>query len=139
MAAFGATALLLGALGLLRPDALLGVLGFEAVGQTRRAPGDHTRLFVMVSSMASFNMGVYYLLAMATDWRPFFRFTVAFRLLTSTVFGVLVIVELAPVRFLAVALWEGVGAVATLLALAYEGRRRLLDTDRRTLGVVSNP
>jgi hypothetical protein len=74
--------------------------------------------------MASLNMGVYYLVAAATEWRPFIRFTVPFRLLTLTVFSILVVSEVAPARFLGVALWEGLGAVATGLALVYDARRK---------------
>ena len=75
------------------------------------------------SSMASFNMGVYYLLAAVTDWRPFFRFTVVFRLVTFAVFSVLVLTGTAPGRFIGVAIWEGLGALATGLALGWERRR----------------
>jgi hypothetical protein len=70
--------------------------------------------------MASLNMGVYYLVAVATSWRPFYLFTVPFRLLTFTVFTILVLAEVAPARFLGVAIWEGVGAVATGVALWFE-------------------
>jgi hypothetical protein len=73
--------------------------------------------------MASFNMGVYYVLAAVTEWRSFYRFTVYFRLVTFTVFTTLVVAEAAPARFLAVGLWEGIGAAATALALRYEARR----------------
>jgi hypothetical protein len=123
IAVFGAMALLMGAVGLVWPDALLALLGFEVVEPSQRAAEDHTRVFVAASSMAAFNMGVYYLLAAAYEWRPFYRFTVAFRLLTWAIFTALVILEAAPAKFLGVALWEGLGAIATGLALAYEGRR----------------
>jgi hypothetical protein len=120
---FGVMAVAVGAVGLVSPDAMLALLGFEVLAADARATGDHTRLFVVASSMASFNMGVYYLLAAATEWRAFFRFTVAFRLLTWAVFGTLVVADAAPVRFLGVALWEGAGAVATGFGLAYDARR----------------
>jgi hypothetical protein len=123
IAVFGAMALLLGALGLIWPDAVLLLLGFEVVEDARRAAEDHTRVFLAASSMASFNMGAYYLLAAAHEWRPFYRFTVGFRLLTWAVFSTLVMLDVAPVRFLGVALWEGAGAVATGLAMVYDARR----------------
>lgn len=123
VAAFGALALLLGAVGLLRPDVLLSLLGFEVLTADQRGAGDYTRTFMAASSMASFNMGVYYLLAASTDWQPFFRFTVAFRLVTFTVFTILVVTDVAPVRFLGVALWEGIGAAATGVSLWFERRR----------------
>jgi hypothetical protein len=123
IAVFGALAAVLGGVGLVWPGALLFTLGFEAVEPARRAAGDHTRVFLAASSMASLNMGVYYLVAAATRWRPFYRFTVVFRLLTCAVFTGLVVADVAPDRFLGVALWEGAGAVVTGLAFAYEGHR----------------
>ncbi|MEN3611295.1 hypothetical protein AAH979_17245 [Plantactinospora sp. ZYX-F-223] len=123
IAVFGGLALLLGAVGLVRPEWLLAMLGFEVLEPADRVAGDYTRTFVAASSMASFNMGVYYLLAAWTQWRSFFRFTVLFRLLTFTVFTILVLTEVAPGRFFGVALWEGLGAVATAAGLWYDRRR----------------
>ncbi|MFY1696532.1 MULTISPECIES: hypothetical protein [unclassified Solwaraspora] len=123
IAVFGAMALLLGAVGLVQPDVLLVMLGFDVVPAADRVAGDYTRTFMAASSMASFNMGVYYLLAAVTDWRPFFLFTVVFRLVTTVVFGVLVAAEVAPLRFVGVAAWEGLGAVVTGVALYVERRR----------------
>ncbi|HEX6970470.1 MAG TPA: hypothetical protein VF174_16880 [Micromonosporaceae bacterium] len=120
MAVFGASALLFGILTLVAPDLVLAMLGFEV--PVERASGDYTRTFLAASAVASLNMGVYYLVAVATDWRPFFLFTVPFRLLTCTVFLVLVLVGVAPGRFVGVAAWEGLGALATGLALAVERR-----------------
>ena len=86
MAVFGALAAVMGVVGLLAPDVLLDVMGFTPVAEAGRAEGDHTLVFVTASSMAALNMGVYYVLAALADWRPFFRWTVPFRLLTCTVF-----------------------------------------------------
>ncbi|WP_246568949.1 hypothetical protein [Polymorphospora rubra] len=122
IAVFGLLAVLMGVTGLINPDTLLVMLGFEVLDE--RAPGDYTRTFMAASSMASLNMGVYYLVAAATEWRPFFLFTVIFRMVTFTVFTVLVLTEAAPDRFFGVALWEGLGAVATGLALWFERKRR---------------
>ncbi|MGC5017557.1 hypothetical protein [Micromonospora sp. DT47] len=126
IAVFGVLALLMGALGLVWPEAQLRLLGFE-VPETRAA-GDHTGTFLTASSMASFNMGVYYLLATATEWRPFYRFTVVFRLVTFTVFTLTVLADVAPDRFIGVALWEGLGAVATALGLHWDARRAATST-----------
>lgn len=123
MAVFGVLALLMGAIGLIRPELLLTLLGFEVLPTAQRTAGDYTQTFMAASSMASFNMGVYYLLAATADWQPFFRFTVVFRLVTFTVFTVLVVTHVAPVRFLGVALWEGIGALVTGGALWFERRR----------------
>lgn len=122
MAVFGVLALVLGAVGLVRPEALLTMLGFDVVAGADRAAGDYTRTFIAASSMASFNMGVYYLVATATEWRSFFRFTVLFRLVTFTVFSTLVLTGSAPGRFFGVAAWEGLGAVATGIGLWLDRR-----------------
>ncbi|MET9429273.1 MULTISPECIES: hypothetical protein [unclassified Streptomyces] len=124
IAVFGLCATALGALGLAAPDALLTVMGFEAIPDARRAEGDHTLTFLTASSMAAVNMGVYYVLAALADWKPFFRWTVPFRLLTCAVFTVAVLTGRAPAGFLAVGLWEGLGAAVTGAALRYEGRAR---------------
>ncbi|MER7460312.1 hypothetical protein [Micromonospora sp. NPDC126480] len=121
IAVFGVLALLMGAVGLIWPEALLRMLGFEV--PAARAPGDYTGTFLTASSMASFNMGVYYLVATATEWRAFYRFTVWFRLVTFTVFTIAVLSDIAPGRFFGVAAWEGLGALATAAGLWWDARR----------------
>ncbi|MEV4658935.1 hypothetical protein [Micromonospora sp. NPDC049301] len=120
IAVFGVLALLMGALGLLWPEAMLRMLGLDV--PATRAVGDHTGTFLLASSMASFNMGVYYLLATVTEWRAFYRFTVVFRLVTFTVFSIAVLADIAPDRFFGVALWEGLGALATAVGLRLDAR-----------------
>ena len=122
MAVFGVLAIIMGVVGLVSPDSLLKMLGFEVLGS--RSAGDYTKTFMAASSMASLNMGVYYLVAVATEWRPFYLFTVIFRLVTFTVFTILVLTDAAPARFFGVAAWEGLGAVATGVALWFERNRR---------------
>ena len=122
MAVFGVLAIIMGVVGLVSPDTLLKSLGFEVFDA--RPSGDYTKTFMAASSMASFNMGVYYLVAVATEWRKFYLFTVAFRLVTFTVFTILVVTDAAPARFFGVALWEGLGAVATGVALWFERKGR---------------
>lgn len=118
MAIFGALALILGALGLIQPEIMLRLLNFPVL--ETRPDGDFTLVFLTASSMASLNMGVYYLLAALSDWKPFFWWTVPFRVLTFTVFVLAVFRGLAPVGFIGVAVWELVGALATGAALAFE-------------------
>ncbi|MEV0582850.1 hypothetical protein [Nonomuraea sp. NPDC050310] len=120
IAVFGFLALVLGLYGLIWPDGLLGLLGFEVVDD--RATGDYTKVYMAASSMAAVNMGVYYVLAAAADFTPFFRWTVPFRMVTCAVFTGLVVSGAAPAEFLGVGLWEGAGAVLTGLALWREGR-----------------
>jgi len=114
---FGALALLLGLLGLIRPEILLSILGFDLLERAARGSGDYTLVFMIASSMASFNMGVYYILASLNDLKQFYKWTVPFRGLTFLVFTTVVLTGLAPVPFLGVGLWELTGAIATRLAL----------------------
>ncbi|GAA3490992.1 hypothetical protein GCM10018987_50750 [Streptomyces cremeus] len=123
MAVFGLLAAALGVVGLVAPDAQLALMGLETPAGGVRAEGDHTLMFLTASSMAAVNMGVYYVLAALADWRAFFRWTVPFRLLTFTVFTLAVVTGRAPAGFLAVGVWEGVGALATGIALRAETRK----------------
>ena len=120
---FGVLAFLLGFLGLIRPELLLSILGFTVLDRAARAAGDYTLVFMIASSMASFNIGAYYILAALNDLKPFYKWTVPFRCVTPTVFTIAVITGLAPVRFLGVAAWDLSGAIATGLALWYENRK----------------
>ncbi|WP_433549609.1 hypothetical protein ACQPZG_30490 [Streptomyces sp. CA-294286] len=124
MAVFGLLATSLGVVGLVAPDAQLALMGFAPEpGSAPRSESDHTLTFLTASSMAAVNMGVYYVLAALADWKPFFRWTVPFRLLTCTVFVLAVLTGRAPAGFLGVAVWEGAGALATAAALRRESRR----------------
>ena len=120
---FGVLALVLGLVGLVNPETLLSLLGFEIVGRAQRVAGDYTLTFMAASSMASFNMGVYYVLAALNDMKKFYLWTVPFRTETFTVFTILVVTGFAPTRFWGVGVWELTGAVATGLALFFERRK----------------
>jgi len=121
---FGVLAFLLGLIGVVRPEFLLSMLGFEVLSRAQRATGDYTTVFLTASSMASFNIGVYYVLAALNDMKMFYRWTVPFRLVTVTVFVILVITHVAPLKFLGVPAWEFSGALATGIALYSEDRNK---------------
>jgi len=123
MAVFGVLAFLLGLLGILFPEVILSLLGFQVIPRAERAPGDYTLVFVIASAMASFNIGAYYVLAALNDMKPFYLWTVPFRMVTFAVFSLVVLSGIAPVAFLGVGVWELVGALATGGALYYERRR----------------
>ena len=114
---FGILAFLLGITGLIRPEILLSILGFEVVERAQRAASDYTIVFMTASSMASFNMGVYYIFAALNDVKIFYRWTVPFRVITFVVFTTVVIAGIAPMKFLGVGIWELVGAISTGIAL----------------------
>ena len=120
---FGALAFLLGFLGLIRPELLLSILGFTVLERATRATGDYSLVFMIASSMASFNIGIYYMLAALNDLKQFYKWTVPFRCVTPIVFTISVLNGLAPVGFLGVAAWELAGAVATGLALRSENKK----------------
>jgi hypothetical protein len=120
---FGVLAFVLGIIGIVRPEILLSLLGFEVVDRGLRTSGDYTLVFMTASSMASFNIGVYYILAAINDVKIFYRWTVPFRIVTFTVFTILVIEKIAPVNFLGVGVWELVGALSTWVALYLEDRK----------------
>lgn len=120
---FGILAFLLGLVGLIRPEILLSILGFDVLERSQRATGDYTIVFMTASSMASFNIGIYYMLAALNDVKIFYRWTVPFRTLTFIVFSTVVFLGIAPQKFLGVAVWELVGALATGIALYSEKRK----------------
>lgn len=120
---FGALAFLFGLLGLIRPELLLSALGFSVLERSERVLGDYTLVFMIASSMASFNMGIYYILASLNNVKQFYTWTVPFRCVTCLIFTFTVLTNLAPARFIGVGLWELTGAVATGAALWYEYRK----------------
>ena len=120
---FGVLAFLLGLTGLIRPEILLSLLGFEIIDRAQRAASDYTIVFMTASSMGSFNIGVYYVLAAINDVKIFYRWTVPFRMVTFLVFTTTVIAGIAPARFLGVGIWELLGALSTGIALYVEDRK----------------
>ena len=137
MLIFGVIALLLGLLGLIRPEILLSILGFDVLDGTARTAGDYTLVFMIAASMASFNMGVYYIFASLNDLKPFYKWTVPFRGLTFLVFTTAVLTGLAPTRFIVVGLWELIGGMATGLALRSDASNKGVDVDgKRTTATV---
>lgn len=128
MFVFGVIALLLGLLGLIRPELLLSILGFSVLDRAARGAGDYTIVFMTASSMASFNMGVYYILAALNDMKKFYIWTVPFRLVTFTVFTTVAVTGAAPMRFISVGLWEGLGALITGLTLFLDNKKTAQST-----------
>ena len=120
---FGVMAFLLGALGIISPETQLAMLGFEIVDHTARASSDYTLTFMTAASMASVNIGIYYVLAALNDVKIFYRWTVPFRILTVIVFTTIVILGIAPLKFIGVPIWELTGAIATGIALAREKQK----------------
>ena len=114
---FGFLAFVLGVLGLKDHKTLLKQMGFTAIEPEDRADHDYTHVFVMTSSMASTNMGIYYMLASLLNVRQFFTWTVPFRVVTFVVFTTAVLKKQAPLKFITVPLWELTGALLSGWAL----------------------
>lgn len=117
---FGLMAILVGLLGLISPETILKTMNFIILDRSVRENGDYTIAFLLSSSVASFNMGIYYLLAAWNQWTKFYYFTVIFRLVTVTVFILAVMNDQAPKGFISVAIWELAGAIITGIALWFE-------------------
>ena len=120
---FGVLAFVLGLAGLVSPESVLTLLGFEIIERSQRLAGDYTLTFMAASSMASFNIGIYYVLAALNNLKQFYLWTVPFRAVTFTVFTILVVIGFAPTKFLGVGIWELTGALATGLALYFERKK----------------
>jgi hypothetical protein len=118
---FGVLALLLGILGVVSPDIQFGMKGFEIL--EKRAPGDYTPAVVATTSIAAINMGILYVLGVAKEWPWFIPFTVGARLLMCVGFVLLIVAGRAPNAFIGAALWEGLGATITVIAMLWDGRR----------------
>ena len=101
-------------------DDYFSLLGFDTVEHGTQAAGDYSVVFTMAASMAYFNLGIYYLLAALNDLKIFYRWTVPFRMLTFLIFSTMAIARIAPMAFVAVGVWELLGAISTLDSLRSE-------------------
>ncbi|UJR34726.1 hypothetical protein I4U23_027503 [Adineta vaga] len=113
---FGLMAILAGLLGLTSPETILNLMNFRVIDRSKRQDGDYTIVFLTCSSMASFNMGVYYLVAAWNQWTTFYQFTIVFRLITVTIFILAVKNGHAPRGLIGVAMWELMGALITAIS-----------------------
>lgn len=120
---FGLLAILAGLIGLTSPETMLSLMNFIVLQRSKREDGDYTIAFLTSSSMASLNMGIYYLLAAWNQWTKFYQFTVVFRLLTVVVFALAIWNAHAPIGFIGVIIWELLGALITGAALWFEANR----------------
>ncbi|CAF1190674.1 unnamed protein product [Rotaria sp. Silwood1] len=127
---FGLMAIIVGLLGLMNPETILSQMNFIVLDRSTRQNGDYTIAFLLCSSMASLNMGIYYLLAAWNQWTKFYQFTVVFRLLTVTMFSLAIKNGHAPEGFISVVIWELLGALITGTALWYDANTRVNKVNR---------
>ncbi|CAF3846763.1 unnamed protein product [Rotaria sp. Silwood1] len=112
------------------PETILSQMNFIVLDRSTRQNGDYTIAFLLCSSMASLNMGIYYLLAAWNQWTKFYQFTVVFRLLTVTMFSLAIKNGHAPEGFIGVVIWELLGALITGTALWYDANTRVNKVNR---------
>lgn len=129
---FGLMAIVIGLVGLISPEIILSLMNFIVLERQTRQDGDYTIAFLISSSMASLNMGIYYLLAAWNRWKKFYQFTVVFRMLTVVVFILAIHKGYAPIGFISVVIWELLGALITGAALYFEANGNK-DKIKRTL------
>jgi len=120
---FGVMALLFGLVGLIKPELVFSIMGLTYIDPAHRAAGDYTPAFVVAACMASFNMGVYYILAALNDLKSFYLWTVPFRAVTFSVFTAAALTGVAPMTWIGLGAWELCGGIATGLALYFDKRR----------------
>jgi len=83
MFVFGALTVIMGLLGLAAPQFLLSILALDAARTGLSI--EVTKIFAMASSEASLAMGCYYLVAVATNFRSFYVWSVPFRVVNFVV------------------------------------------------------
>src|SRR5258706_4836829 len=81
---FGSMAFVFGIIGLIKPELVFTILGIDSIDRAQRAAGDFSLPFVAASSMASFNMGFYYVLAALQDHKALYCSTVPCRAVPIT-------------------------------------------------------
>ncbi len=122
---FGVLAFLFGVVGLVSPETLLSLLGFEIVERAQRVAGDYTLTFIAAASMASFNMGSVLRTGGPERYEKVLSLDSAISYgVTFTVFTILVVIGFAPTRFWGVGVWELTGAVATAWRSTLSAERR---------------
>jgi hypothetical protein len=117
---FGVMAFVSGIIGIFKPNTLLKQMNFETTTAATRKSYDYTMTFMIASSVASTNMGAYYILAALSNIQQFYMWTVPFRIFTFIVFTWSVRAKIAPSGFIIVAITELIGSLATFAALVYE-------------------
>jgi len=104
----------LGALLLGVPDLMLSTFGFP--------PSDE--VWIRVLGLVVFNLGVYYAYAAISEARLFFMASVFTRLFALLVFGVLVVLGMAPPMLALFGVLDALGGLWTWRALRHRDRAR---------------
>ncbi|WP_394830203.1 hypothetical protein LVJ94_27215 [Pendulispora rubella] len=109
IAALGAFALVMGIYGLIDQEGQARMMGFAPVAA--RLPGDYTATLLAITSLATINTAVLYLLGAARKWSGFFHWTVGARSFMGLGLLALALSGKAPSSFIGAASWEWAGAV----------------------------
>ncbi|MFT8365040.1 MAG: hypothetical protein ABF623_04150 [Gluconobacter cerinus] len=114
---YGLLALVLGMIGLIKPDLQLRMMGIEP--PERRAEGDLTLASFGASSVAAINMGVLYTLGTLLHWHGFPIFTLYARSLMGIGFLFMMATGRVPAQFKGAAIWEFSGVIITGAAMLW--------------------
>jgi len=105
---FGALTILTAWVTLIAPQSILGLLGFD---------GDVNSELIYLVIVASQAIGLFYVLAAYYDTSWFYGWSVVIRAVNFVLFSIVALMGLTPINVLAVAFWEGLGAVATAITM----------------------
>jgi hypothetical protein len=111
----------MGVFGLIDPDTQAQMMGFPSVPV--RPSGDHTATLLMITSLATINTALLYLIGAVRSWPGFLVWVLAARFLMGAGLGALALSGTAPVEFIGAAVWEWAGALAIGAAGWWDRRR----------------
>ncbi|CAF1357963.1 unnamed protein product [Rotaria sordida] len=100
---FGLISVISGFFGLIYPEMILEIMHLTVVDRSVRQSADYTITFLICLSIASFNIGLYYLIAVWYRWKKFYKLTVMFRFLTFFVLALTIANNSLPKCLIAVA------------------------------------
>ncbi len=118
----GVLALSMGLLGLVNPAAQFALMGFQLV--TERGPGDYTPALLTITSLASVNVAILYLVGAVKAWPGFVLCAIITRLGMAAALTTLVLTGRGPNAFAGAAAWEGLGAAVLVLTSGWERKKR---------------
>lgn len=117
----GAFALVMGVVGLVDPERQAGMMGFPAIAV--RSPDDHTATLLVITSLATINTAVLYLVGAAKRWPGFSAWATAARALMGAGLATLALSGKGPGAFMGAAVWEWIGAALVGTSSLWDRRR----------------
>ncbi|APR81104.1 Hypothetical protein A7982_06451 [Minicystis rosea] len=97
------------------------MMGFPAVAE--RSPDDHTVTLLVITSLATINTALLYLVGVAKRWPGFSVWAVAARTLMGAGLATLALSGKGPSAFMGAAAWEWIGAALVGTASLWDRRK----------------